>query len=472
MKLKMMPIVVVLAGLSIATPRAGAQESDELSVFKASYGDESSTSLADPLATPRAGAQESDELSVFKASYGDESSTSLADPLVVGTVNLSDVEIALSDAGCATCAEPACDKGCGCTSGLPRLASLSRAYSSFEFLHWYSKDRRYPALVTTSPPGTPLNVAETPISGALGQAGTSVLFGNDDIGGDRQSGGRVTLGLWLDDCRDRAVGIRFYANEGEDEAFAAASNGAPHLHRPFFNTNPAVNQEDTFIVAYPGTSAGSINMSASTDVIGAEIFGRTLFDEGCGYRLDLMAGYRFNRIDDGLFMASTSNPPVAGVTLVDIFDSQNEYHAGELGLITDIYRGCWTISLMGKIGLGNMHQQFTINGLYNVPGGPNGAGGLMAQPTNINVYRRDVAVWSPEANIKLTYDVNDRLGVSVGYTFLYWSRVALAGDNIDRNVNGTQITSGVLAGPPDPRFAFNDTDYWVQTIDIGFSFNY
>ena len=52
----------------------------------------------------------------------------------------------------------------------------------------------------------------------------------------------------------------------------------------------------------------------------------------------------------------------------------------------------------------------------------------MTQQTNIGVFERDLTVWAPEAGVKVAYSLNDRVAVSVGYTFLYWTRVALAGE--------------------------------------------
>ena len=61
-----------------------------------------------------------------------------------------------------------------------------------------------------------------------------------------------------------------------------------------------------------------------------------------------------------------------------------------------------------------------------------------------------------------------------GYTLLYWNRVALAGDQVDINVNQDVVFDGafVPGGGTNPAFAFRDTDFWVQTIDIGLLFNY
>ena len=157
-----------------------------------------------------------------------------------------------------------------------------------------------------------------------------------------------------------------------------------------------------------------------------------------------------------------------------MFDVENEFHAGTLGVYTESYRGMWTLSALGKIAVGNMSQQVAISGDNTVTAG--GAvvtpGGLFTQPTNIGTYNRNVLTWAPEANFKLSCAVTQRLNVTVGYTFLYFTRVAFAGDQVDRNVNATQLNGGAVAGAARPAFAFRDTDFWVQSIDLGVSWTF
>src|SRR5262249_12281711 len=54
-----------------------------------------------------------------------------------------------------------------------------------EYLLWWIKESPVPALVTTSPPGTPRSLA-----GVLGAPGTSILFDGDE--NSERSGGRFT----------------------------------------------------------------------------------------------------------------------------------------------------------------------------------------------------------------------------------------------------------------------------------------
>ena len=168
-------------------------------------------------------------------------------------------------------------------------------------------------------------------------------------------------------------------------------------------------------------------------------------------------------------------------TTRDLFQVENKYDAGTVGLMGEFYNGPLTIQMTGKIGVGNMNQRVAISGSNSVAGVASG-GGIFAQDQaanggpvfNIGNYRRNLLVWSPEANIKANYCVSDRVSVSVGYTLLYWTRVALAGDQVDVNVNRDVLFNGPFqaGGSANPAFAFRDTDFWVQSIDIGLLFNY
>ena len=374
-----------------------------------------------------------------------------------------------------------CGHSCSCSACTgPDL--FGRMFASAEFMHWYNKGRTLPPLVTTSPTGTLADVAgvlDANMQPVPGQS--SIRLGGDEYGGGQQVGGRATLGMWLDEQGERAIGFRGFGTEGRSLLFAATStNGDPILARPFFNDDPLplVNGPDALIVGHPTVSQfGSIGIKADHDVYGGQAFVRKILDCGRNYRLDVIGGYRYDNIHDDLAITTFVQTAANTFTYNDLFDVKNEYNAGELGFLGEIYRDCWTFSFLTKVALGNMKQVALINGEHIITGGgaTQGAGGLLTQPTNINSngYERDLLVWAPEANFKLSYAYSDRLSVTVGYSFMYWTRVALAGDQVDFNVNGTQLNGGTpVIGPLTPAFNWRDTDYWVQTIDIGGSINY
>jgi hypothetical protein len=60
--------------------------------------------------------------------------------------------------------------------------------------------------------------------------------------------------------------------------------------------------------------------------------------------------------------------------------------------------------------------------------------------------------------------------LTFGYQFLYWSRVARPGEQIDRVINPTQIPvfgGNQLLGPARPEPLFTTTDFWAQGLNLG-----
>lgn len=366
---------------------------------------------------------------------------------------------------------------------------LARAYASIEYQHWYTKGRSLPPLVTGG------NPAATLFSDAGVLPAAPILFGGRDVEHDLKAGGRITGGLWFNDSETAGAVVRFYGSEGDSTRFGANSMGNPILGVPFNDRSAALfGLENAFVLAYsggltPGIDAqGGVSVHAANDIWGGDLFFRKMLNTNCDFRLDLLAGYQFTRIDDDLTVdTNLTRFDIAGTPQFltnDLFDVSNEFHGGQIGLMSECSHGPLTVQLMGKIGVGNMNQAVTIAGSNTVISGGSvtSPGGIFAQTTpttggpafNMGSYERNVLVWSPEASVKLSYELSERISVSIGYTFLYWTRVALAGDQVDRRVNRDVMFGGPFlpGGGANPAFSFNDTDFWVQTIDIGLACTY
>lgn len=345
-----------------------------------------------------------------------------------------------------------------------------------EYLMWWSRGRDVPPLVTSSPAGTPRAEA-----GVLGFPDTTILFGGEPIGGDFRSGARATVSYLLDDGCTSIDGRMWGLEDGTDRFFAT-SDGDPILARPFFNA--VLGQEDSLLVAFPGvTTDGSISIVARNDLIGADAWLRQTWRHDCGTRIDLLAGYQFIRLDDGLSInnVQTSIDPASTIPVgtvldvLDVFTTQNEFHGGQLGFVAEYCGPCWKVELLGKIALGGMRQRVLIDG-RTITTEPAGlpiatAGGLLAQPTNIGVYERTGVAFVPEIGANLAYDVNPCWRISCGYSLIVWNNVVLAGNHIDRTVNLSQ-NPGPLVGEPRPRFSFNGTGYWVQGLNVGLEYRW
>jgi hypothetical protein len=338
-------------------------------------------------------------------------------------------------------------------------------WGSAEFLLWWSKGTVTPPLVTTSPNGTAQADA-----GVL--PGADVLFGGSYLGDDDQAGGRITLGIWLDEEHDTSIVGRFYGVGGASDRFQRSSDGDPILARPFFNV--ILDQNDALLVAFPGLTTGSISASLTNDFFSAESYFQIMLQRDCNRRIDAVAGYQFARLDDWLQIDSSSILLQQGNIQVDTrdrFSTQNQFHGGLIGVRAQMMRGCWSIDTLAKVGVGVNRQQVTIVGRTIIDGAATASGGLLAQDTNIGTYQRDKFAAIPELTINLRYHFNPCLSVHAGYSVLFFQDVVTSGRQIDTGVNLTQL-GGPLLGEARPAFEFDDEYYWLQGINFGVNWDF
>ena len=349
---------------------------------------------------------------------------------------------------------------CGCPLCRPR-----HSWASFEALMWWGKGRSVPALVTTNPNG-----------GVLPEA--AILFGDGSVGTNMAAGARADFGFWFDECETLGMGAKVWGIDGDQTNYYVESPaGTPLLARPFYNI--LLDGEDSLLVAAPGVLAANMNVSTSSSILGVEAYLRTNVLAGRGYNIDLMGGYSFIRLDDDLSVHSLSNsldaasgvPVGTTIDVIDMFDAHNEFHGGEFGLVSEVRRGRWTLTSLAKLSVGNMRETIRIAGSQTTTT-PNNAstvhnGGLLALPTNIGTYSRDVTAWIPEIGVSAAWEVRDWLRLSVGYNAIWISDVAFSGDQIDTTINPSQLSGGILIGPAQPAFAFHDTEYWLHGLTLG-----
>lgn len=390
--------------------------------------------------------------------------------------------------------EAGCDTGADCTSGamevyaadpgrrlhhpgcLCPLCHPRHTWGTFDALLWWGKSRTVPALATTSPQITPSGDA-----GVIGEPGTRVLFGDGGVGNRSAGGARVDFGFWWDDCESIGFGAKFWGIDGDQMGRTMESPDAdPILARPFYNI--LLDEEDALLIAYPGLVDGMIDIETDSSVLGAEAYIRSSMFVGRGYNVDLIGGYHFVRLDDDVEIRS--NSVVSGGILpvgtmfdvADTFDCKNEFHGGQIGVVGEARRGRWTVTGLAKLSVGNMRQRVFIDGstvTTAVDGTQNVEDqGLLALPSNIGRYATDEVALIPEANLTLAFRVRDWLHLNVGYNAIYWSTVVLAGDQIDRVINESQIGGGPVIPPPRPEFRFRDSEYWMHGFNFGTTITY
>jgi hypothetical protein len=338
----------------------------------------------------------------------------------------------------------------------------------FEYLMWWTRGRNAPPLVSTGP---------------LDDPATDILYPDGDIGTDIRSGARITFNHLLADGATWAD-LRFWGIEDSSETFTAADPGlgATVIGRPFFNT--LLGTDDFQAVASAGIAEnGSIRVVSKNDLIGGDAWLRqTWRDNGCT-RLDVLAGYMFTRLDDSIVINAVTtgaNPalPSFGVIfdVTDSFRTQNEFHGAQIGfLATSRRNNNLSVELLGKVALGDMRQAVIINGSQtqtNAGVSTTFSGGLLALSTNSGEGVRHRFAVVPEINLNLVYEVNPCWRVMAGYSFIYWSSVVLAGNQIDLTVNPSQIPPAVFVGPARPAFDFARTDFWAQGLSLGVEYRW
>jgi len=139
-----------------------------------------------------------------------------------------------------------------------------------------------------------------------------------------------------------------------------------------------------------------------------------------------------------------------------------------------------TFDFLAEIVMGEMQQNINISGATNVLR-PNGSttvfkGGLLALRSNIGSHDRDELAFVPEIGFKTGLQLTRRLKACIGYSFLWVSTVARAGEQIDPVVNITQFPilsgNGPLVGRARPALKFAETDFWAHGLNVGLELTY
>ncbi len=351
----------------------------------------------------------------------------------------------------------------------------NRLWVRAEYLLWWTQGSRLPPLVTTSPAGTAPATA-----GVLGQSGTSILFGDNSVNTDVQSGGRFALGYWFDAWQRIGIEAGYLGFGREAARFSAASPDTPIIARPYYDTQ--LGAQSAMLAAHPDFLDGSISCNVASQLQAVEVLLRRKALQWNRGRLDFLVGWRYARLDESVRIDQFSEwtvsqgPIDVGTTksLYDLFDIENQFNGVELGFVHREHFGRWSLEALLKLGLGCTSSRVQIDGMTTttVPGGGTATfvGDLLAQETNIGRYATNQFAVVPELGLTLGYDLTRRLRATFGYTFLYWSKVARPANQIDTNVS--QLPPETPTGARQPAFAFTVSDYWAQGMNFGLEYRF
>jgi hypothetical protein len=374
-----------------------------------------------------------------------------------------------------TWGEPCHGRCCGFRPGLGLmhwLASPNPTYGRIEAMLLWSKGMHVPALATTSPDGTARTQA-----GVLGQEGTSVLFGQTNLADTSRIAGRWTLGRWFDCNQTTGIEISYLTTETDTSGYFATSAGSTIIARPFYNVDSGA--QDARLISYSGVSDGSLDVYARSRLDGLDVTMRHGLFWDSNRRLDFTVGYRYMQLKDvfrtheATFSTDTSGVvPVGTATSIhDVFDTKNEFNGANLGFAGRMQYNRWSMDLLMKLGIGNTRSRVNLQGSSTVttPDGTvaNYESGLLVLDSNKESITHNQFTMIPELGINLGYDLTPRLRATVGYSLIYWSHVARAGDQVNTDLNPNEFQSTSWTGAAIPRETFVVNDYWIQGLNVG-----
>jgi len=363
-----------------------------------------------------------------------------------------------------------------------------------DYVGWWTNGVRLPPLVTTSPLGTSQTEA-----GVLGEPGTTILFGDTTVGDQFRSGIWARAGAWLDRCGTWGLEGDYLAGFEQSGAYDSGPLAdRPIVARPYFDVLPRdpngqpipgdVPRQAAQLISYPDLIEGRLRIDYHDFFQSAGIWGRYNLCccdcDPCGscwgswaWRVDLIGGYRYYGLSDriafreDLVAGPLSPEPGTRFVIEDQFRARNDFHGGELGLVTQVVRGRWVLEVLTKVALGNNHQTVNVDGRTSItrPDQPTDTyeGGIYALRTNVGTYERDSFVVIPQLGVELGYRWTQHLRTFVGYNILYWGTVVRAADQIDVNLDTANFPPTVDPALPFPTFPGQSSSFWAQGINLG-----
>jgi hypothetical protein len=423
------------------------------------------------------------------------------DPTYGGCDSLGCDSMSCDSPGCGVYGCDSCDAYCdtmgcdsmGCYQPWYRRwgnASLSfkrdRWFGGIEYLMMWQRGDRPPPLVTTArEPGENEDPLDPDTAGELGQEGTVILVGDERIMERLGSGGRVTIGTWLDGRQCLSLVTRgwyggrksYHYNQNQDQTATAV------LTRPFFNvTDGETPSQDARIVAFPNRATGSVSIDSDSETFGADVSIRQFLYGDLGGTVDFLWGYQFMRLNGSLGIATSSTSldddfvPIGTVFSVsDDFTTTNEFHGAQLGLAAAYRERCWSFNGLVKVAFGSLRREATRSGrtVTTIDDATTVENqGLLVRSTNSGTFSDDTFAWVPELDLSVGWHRFKHCDVTFGYHVIAMTDALQPSGAIDPALAVNLSDSDPLTGPQRPTAALFDRTFYVHGIHFGLQHAY
>jgi hypothetical protein len=322
-----------------------------------------------------------------------------------------------------------------------------------------------------------------PLPSALGQPGTEILAGGDQVDYGLLHGGRVSVGKWIDPCQTFGLEAEGFlmGKSSPASSFSSISSDTTSLSVPIQLTD-GTETSIFALVNTPGTSLPDEQLAVeySSQFWGAQ--GNLIFNQQrtCNWNVDGLLGFKHLNLNEALDLTADIQRDVTGGRSVvlghDHFGTRSEFYGSTIG-VRGIRSGRrLQVSTSGVIGLGFNANEVNVSG-SRLQESPSGLvtvtpGFVFAEPTNQGTFQHRNFSVVPECKLGLSYWLRRRLAVDVSYSALYWNNVVRPGDQIDRVVNPTQRGGGTLVGDARPSPLFHRTDLWFHAVGFGVTYRF
>jgi hypothetical protein len=307
---------------------------------------------------------------------------------------------------------------------------------SAEYLNWWTDGQNLPILASTGPVAS---------NGILGAGGVGIFGGGSDSG-YRSHGARFNAGYWFGCNQCWGLDFSYFFVSPNSQTTLLTSTQYPVLSRPFLAVNN--NQQTVDQISAPGIASGSLLINREASLWGAEANVKKRWVGTNRFRLDALAGFRYLNFDESLTITETAQriaaPAFYSGTIVDKFETTNDFYGGQIGLTGEWRCGRWYWQGAAKVAFGTTHQSVSIAGSQNLTS-PTGVpavanSGLFAiNGANVGTFSQNKYAVLPEVGLNLGFHITPHWRVFVGYNFMYLSSVLRPGDQIDTTLDVARI---------------------------------
>ncbi len=352
-----------------------------------------------------------------------------------------------------------------------RSLVLGHLYFGMDIMGWATKGVHAPALVTTSSLGD---------GGVIGEGDTSVLFGDEFIHNEMRAGGKLTIGWWFDPNQTSGVEWHYFELDGKRIRFNAFDDtGDIVIARPIIDAGSGDNGA---VITASDVQNGSIRVSSNLQLTSTGILYRDLLFGTQFARVDYLVGYRHALLRDRLRTDESISALDGGdfteddvITRVDKFQTINQFDGADLGLkFWWSKSGKLALTGLSKIAIGATNNNVIIDGFTSVRSGVTTTrtdGGVLTQPSNMGRQAAQRFGFVSEVGLGLEWEPACQFKFNLGYTWLYWSRVARAVNQIDTTVDVDQLAPNNSSGSR-PEFNLDTSSFWAQGLTGGFTYQF